>query len=90
MTTRFILSDYMDEALGQALYDKLEDGSFAGRIPPCPGLVVFAPTLRGCEDELRSALEDWVLLGLKLKHPLPVISSIDLNEEPRDVPLETV
>jgi len=38
--------------------------------------------LRQCEDELRSTLEDWVLLGLKLGHSLPVISGIDLNEEP--------
>ncbi|WP_442946444.1 MULTISPECIES: hypothetical protein [Nostoc cyanobionts] len=25
------------------------------------------------EDELRSMLEDWILLGLKLGHSLPVI-----------------
>jgi len=57
----------------QALYDKLEDGSFAGRIPSCKGVVAFGATLRECEDELRSTLEDWILVGLKLKHPLPVI-----------------
>jgi hypothetical protein len=32
--------------------------------------------------ELRSTLEDWILLGLKLTHPLPVIGGIDLNEVP--------
>jgi hypothetical protein len=30
---------------------------------------------------LRSALEDWVLVGLKLGHTLPVIAGIDLNQE---------
>jgi predicted RNase H-like HicB family nuclease len=57
----------------QAVYDKLEDGSFSGRIPSCKGVVAFGATLRECEDELRSTLEDWILVGLKLKHPLPII-----------------
>jgi predicted RNase H-like HicB family nuclease len=79
MTIRFILSDYVEQALIHAAYDKLEDGTFVGRIPPCPGVVAFGSTLRECEDELRSTLEDWILVGLKLGHPLPVIEAIDLN-----------
>ncbi|MGC7846342.1 type II toxin-antitoxin system HicB family antitoxin [Desulforudis sp. 1088] len=67
----------------EAVYDKLEDGTFAGRIPPCPGVIAFGKTLRECENELRSTLEEWILLGLKLKHSLPVLGGIDLNEEPR-------
>jgi len=82
MTVRFILSDYVDKAIAQAVYDKLEDGTFAGRIPVCKGVVAFAVTLRECEDELRSTLEDWILIGLKLRHSLPVIDGIDLNQEP--------
>jgi len=31
---RYVLSDYVGEALAQAVYEKLEDGSYAGRIPP--------------------------------------------------------
>jgi len=68
--------------MAQAVYDKLEDGSFAGRIPPCKGVVAFGTTLRECEDELHSTLEDWILIGLKLGHPLPVVAGIDLNREP--------
>jgi len=79
---RYILTEYVHRALEQAVYDKLEDETFAGRIPGCPGVIAFAPTLRSCEKELRSTLEDWILLGLKLHHPLPVISDIDLNREP--------
>jgi predicted RNase H-like HicB family nuclease len=82
MTVRFILSDYVDKAIAQAVYDKLEDGTFAGRIPVCKGVVAFGVTLRECEDELRSTLEDWILIGLKLRHSLPVIDGIDLNQEP--------
>jgi len=59
-----------------ATYDRLEDGTFAGRITLCKGVVAFGATLRECEEELRSTLEDWVLVGLKLSHPLPVIAGI--------------
>jgi hypothetical protein len=43
--------------------------------------IAFASTLHECEIELRSVLEDWILVGLKLKHTLPVIADIDLNKE---------
>lgn len=79
----FILTEYIEQALAQAIYDELQDGTFAGRIPLCPGVIAFGSTLGKCERELRSTLEEWILLGLKFKHPLPVISSIDLNQEPR-------
>lgn len=70
---KFILTGYIEKALSLAEYDKLEDGTYAGRIPPCKGVIAFADTLRECENELRSTLEDWLLVGLKLGHPLPVI-----------------
>lgn len=82
MAVRFILTGYVDHFMNQAVYDKLEDGSFAGRIPGCKGVIAFADTLRQCEDELHSTLEDWVLLGLQLGHHLPVIKGIDLNKRP--------
>ena len=81
MAPRCVLSDYVSEALRQAVYDKLGNGSYVGRIPACQGVIAFASDLRDCEEELRSTLEDWILLGLRAKHPLPVIAGIDLNRE---------
>jgi len=79
---RFILTGYIEEALAQAVYDKLEDGTFSGRIPSCKGVLAFGRTLRECEGELRSTLEDWILVGLKLGHELPLLGGFDLNEKP--------
>ncbi|MBD2444540.1 type II toxin-antitoxin system HicB family antitoxin [Dolichospermum sp. FACHB-1091] len=90
MTTAFILSDYVEGAVSQAIYDKLEDGTFFGKIPVCQGVVAFGASLRECQNELRSTLEDWILLGLKLGHSLPVIDNINLNQEPILDPLDTV
>ncbi|MBM2824467.1 MAG: hypothetical protein HW402_131 [Dehalococcoidales bacterium] len=90
MGVQFILTNYVEEAMSQAVYDKLEDGTFAGRIPLCKGVVAFGSSLRECQDELRSTLEDWLVVGLKLGHSLPVIAGIDLNKEPQREPVETV
>ncbi|MBW1704914.1 MAG: type II toxin-antitoxin system HicB family antitoxin [Deltaproteobacteria bacterium] len=68
---QFILTGYIENALSQAEYDKLEDGTFSGRIPSSKGVIAFGKILRECEDELRSTLEDWVLVGLKLWHLIP-------------------
>ena len=70
----FILSDYIEQEMAQAEYDKLEDDTFAGNIPTCPGVIAFADTLTSCQAELRSVLSDWIDVGLKLRHPLPISS----------------
>lgn len=89
---QFVLTHYVERAMAHAVYDKLEDGTYAGRIPACKGVIAFGSSLRECEDELRSTLEDWILVGLKLGHPLPVISKIDLNlnKSPKYEPLGAV
>lgn len=90
MAVQFILTKYVSQAMAHAIYDKLEDGTFVGRIPPCKGVVAFGATLRECEDELHATLEDWIWLGLKLGHPLPVIAEIDLNKEPTREPMDAL
>ena len=90
MNVQYIISEYLNRALAQAEYDKLEDGSFSGRIASCPGVIAFSTTLRECEDELRSTLEDWLLVGLKLGHTLPIVDGIDLNKEPEYEPMESM
>ena len=58
MSTGCILSDYIEHAMANAAYDKLDDGSFSGSIPPCKGVIAFGNTLVDfvCEHLLRSCL----------------------------------
>jgi len=86
----YILSDYVEQAMMQAIYDKLDDGTYSGCIPVCKGVIAFGNTLSECEGELQSTLEDWILMGLKLGHPMPVIDGIDLNREPALEPLDAM
>ncbi|MBW8048892.1 MAG: type II toxin-antitoxin system HicB family antitoxin [Cytophagales bacterium] len=76
-----MLTNYIENAISKAIYDKLEDGSFAGKIPNCKGVIAFGKTLKECQIELRSTLEDWIFVGLKLGHRLPVIAGVDLNKK---------
>ena len=71
MEMTFVLTTYIEAAMGLASFDKLEDGSFAGGIKRLPGVIAFAKTLKQCQTELRSTLEDWILVGLRLGHELP-------------------
>jgi len=79
-----ILTGHIEYALNEAAYDKLEDDTFCGRIPSCRGVIAFGDSLPECEKELQSVLEEWILIGLKLGHPLPVFGGFNLNEEPAD------
>ncbi len=90
MATRYVLTDYIERAMDQASYDKLEDDTFAGWIPACPGVLSNAATLRECERELRSALESWILVGLRNGYVMPVLGDIDLDAEAGCEPLTTV
>ncbi len=74
-----MLTAYIRAAMKRVQYEKLEDGSYYGEIPGFQGVWGNAPSLEACRDELQEVLEDWILVGLRLGHPLPVVDGIDLN-----------
>jgi len=74
-----MLTDYIQAAMDKATYELLEDGTFYGEIPELQGVWSSAKTLEACREDLRDALEGWILLGLQLGHTLPVVGGIDLN-----------
>ncbi|HHT9134182.1 MAG: type II toxin-antitoxin system HicB family antitoxin [Planctomycetota bacterium] len=76
-----MLTDYVQSAMNRAVYEKLEDGTYSGEIPVCSGTVAFGDTLSECQKNLQSALEDWILSGLRHGDELPVIDGIDLNKK---------
>lgn len=75
-----MLTAYLDSAMRHAVYEPLEEseGWFAS-IPGFPGLWASEKTVEETRADLRSALEDWILLGLRSGEQLPVIDEIDLN-----------
>jgi predicted RNase H-like HicB family nuclease len=77
-----MLTEYIERLMRKSVYDKLEDGSFSGRIPPCPGVIAFGRSLNHCQEELRESLEGWILVKLRHGDALPVLGRINLNRAP--------
>ena len=76
-----MLTEYIQAAMRRAEYKRYEDGTVYGSIgaPGFEGVWANEETREETERELRSTLEDWLLLGLQLHHRLPIIDGIDLN-----------
>lgn len=75
-----MLTEYVERAMSKAMYEKLEDGTYCGKIPRCPGTIAFSETLYQCQIELRAVLEGWLLVKIRHGDHLPVIDGLDLNK----------
>jgi predicted RNase H-like HicB family nuclease len=74
-----VLITYIQNAMRLAKYEILEDGNYYGEIPGFDGVWAQAANLETCREELQSALEDWLVLGLRMGHKLPVVAGIQLT-----------
>lgn len=80
-----MLIEYVNKAMSKAVYDKMDDGSFNGKITQCPGVVAFGESLYRCEQEVRSSLEGWLIVKIRHDDKLPVIGKINLNKKMMDI-----
>ena len=77
-----MLTQYIQAAMRHAHYEILsDDNSFYAEIPGLQGVWANAETLEACREELQEVLEEWIILGLRLGHALPVVDGIDLTIE---------
>ncbi|MEK7516898.1 MAG: type II toxin-antitoxin system HicB family antitoxin [Patescibacteria group bacterium] len=60
-----MISEFVAKKLKAARYKLLKDGSYFGEIPGLKGVWANAKNLEECREELKSALEDWMLFKLK-------------------------
>jgi predicted RNase H-like HicB family nuclease len=75
-----MLIEYVEAAMRRAEFKVLdEDQTYWGEIPGFQGVWANEATEEACRRELRSALEDWILLGVSRQDTLPVIDGLDLN-----------
>jgi predicted RNase H-like HicB family nuclease len=52
---------------------------YFGKIEGLQGVWANADSLEACREELKEVLEEWILLGIKMGHAIPIINGIDLN-----------
>ena len=74
-----MLTEYIAAAMRKAKYEILEDDTYWGEIPPLRGVYANADTLKDCEEELASVLEDWIMLGLRFGDPIPEIDGARIS-----------
>ena len=74
-----MLTEYIQAAMKNAKYELFADGTYYGEIPDLNGVYSNADSLDECRRELQEVLEGWIVLGLRLRHELPVVDGIELN-----------
>ncbi|MDQ7053505.1 MAG: hypothetical protein Q9P14_11630 [candidate division KSB1 bacterium] len=53
MATKYILTDYVCAAMSKDTYEKIEDGTYAGKISAYKAVVGFGKHLEECRAELQ-------------------------------------
>ncbi len=71
-----MLITYILRAVRLANYEIFGGGQYYGEIPGFNGVWAQADSLEACREELQSALEDWLVLGLRMGHKLPMPNAI--------------
>ena len=75
-----MLAEYIAAGMRKAKYEILEDdGSYYGEIPGIKGVWASADSLKECEEELKSVLEDWILIRLDFGDPIPEIDGLTVS-----------
>lgn len=74
-----MITEYITCAMRHGHYEIMETGKYWGEIHGLQGVWAEGETLEQCRETLREVLEDWLLVGIRKNHPIPVIDGIDLN-----------
>jgi predicted RNase H-like HicB family nuclease len=74
-----MIRQYVDAALRGARYDKLDDGTYYGKIPRLRGVLATADTLEECRDHLGEVVEEWVLVRGAKGLSVPAIGKIEVK-----------
>jgi predicted RNase H-like HicB family nuclease len=74
-----VIRQYVDEALRSARHDKLEDGTFYGEVPRLRGVLATAETLEECRSQLAEVVEEWVLIRVARRLPVPRLGGVQVR-----------
>jgi predicted RNase H-like HicB family nuclease len=74
-----MFTEYVGKAMRRAEYEQIEDGTFCATIPGFEGVLGTGGTIEECREDLRGALEGWLILGLwRNDESLPKLGNLDL------------
>lgn len=72
-----MIVEYLAAALERAHYEIIEDEEpFYGEVPELAGVWATGSTLEECRRNLGSAVEDWLLLGIRRGDTIPPLGDV--------------
>ena len=74
-----MLFEYTRKAIEKAEYKKLDNGTWFAEIPGFEGVWANGNTVEKCRAELLEVLEEWLILKLRDKDPIPKMEGIELK-----------
>ena len=74
-----MLSEYTQKALEKARYKVLEDETWFAEIPGFEGVWSNAATVEECRHELMEVLEEWLVLKIRDRDPIPEIGGVGIQ-----------
>ena len=66
-----MLTEFIQKALEKAHYKFLEDGTWFAEVPGFQGAWANAKTVEECRHELTEVLEEWLILKIRDRDPIP-------------------
>ena len=68
-----MIIEYIQKALEEAEYKKLDDGTWFAEIPNFQGVWANGTSVEECRKELMGVLEEWLIMKIHDGDKLPVI-----------------
>jgi len=75
-----MLLEYIQEALGKARYELIDDEEpYYGEVPELPGIWATGRNLEECRENLREVIEGWLMIRLQKGLSIPALGSRRLS-----------
>jgi predicted RNase H-like HicB family nuclease len=74
-----VISEYLSAAMRFARVEAMGDGRYFATVPGLKGLWADGETADACVRQLRSVLEEWLVLALRDDDDLPELDGVSLN-----------
>jgi len=76
-----MIREYIQKAMSHAHYELIDQPGepYYGEVPPLQGVMAIGKTLEECRANLEDALDNWLLVGLRLGHDIPELDGVRLG-----------
>ena len=76
-----MITRYVDRALRRAKYRQV-DGLYCATVPGLRGIIATGATLEKCRDQLAEIVEEWVLVRVARRLPIPRVGGVTVELRP--------